>query len=154
SIETEKKISTCGHLNGHHSKSCARLIVARLAHRAYRRPVNANEGTELTSVVSQVAKETVSFEEGLSVAIHAMLVSPDFLVRVEGGRATSPIQTQHELASRLAYFLWSSMPDDALLEAADRGRLSRPAVLAAQVQRMLRDPKAQALVENFGGQWL
>ena len=154
SIETQKKIYACGHLNGHHSKSCARLIVARLAHRAYRRPVSASEVTQLTSLVSQVQKETGSFEEGLSVAIQAMLVSPHFLFRVEEGRPTSPILTQHELASRLSYFLWSSMPDGALLEAADRGRLSRPTVLAAQVQRMLQDPKAQALVENFGGQWL
>jgi hypothetical protein len=154
SIESQKKVYACGHLNGHHNKNCARLIVARLAHRAYRRPVTPNEVAQLTGLVTQVQKETGSFEEGLSVAIQAMLVSPQFLFRVERGRTTSPTLTQHELASRLSYFLWSSMPDDVLLEAADRGRLSRPAVLAAQVQRMLQDPKADALVDNFGGQWL
>ncbi|HKE56009.1 MAG TPA: DUF1592 domain-containing protein [Pyrinomonadaceae bacterium] len=154
SIETQKKVYACGHLNGHHNKNCARLIVARLAHRAYRRPVTANEVAQLTGLVTQVQKDTGSFEEGLSVAIQAMLVSPHFLFRVEQGQTTSPTLTQHELASRLSYFLWSSMPDDVLLEAADRGRLARPSVLAAQVQRMLQDPKADALVDNFGGQWL
>ena len=83
-----------------------------------------------------------------------MLVSPRFLFRIEEGESTSPALTQYELASRLSYFLWSSMPDDALLHAADRGTLNRPSVLAAQVRRMLLDPKATALVQNFGGQWL
>jgi hypothetical protein len=154
SNQSQKKIYACGHLNGHHKKSCARLIVEHLAHRAYRRPVTPNEGAELTGLASEVQKDTGSFKEGLAVAIQAMLVSPHFLFRVEGGRPTSPSLTQHELASRLSYFLWSSMPDDALLEAADHGRLARPAVLATQVQRMLLDPKAEALVDNFGGQWL
>ena len=89
-----------------------------------------------------------------------MLVSPDFLFRHRegpgGGRRAEPgrILTDHELASRLSYFLWASMPDDELLDLADRGRLRGPAVLEAQVRRMLKDPKAGALVEGFGGQWL
>jgi hypothetical protein len=153
SIASQKKIYSCGHLAGHHEKSCARSIIGRLAHRAYRRPVANSEVAQLTNLFSQAQKDGGSFEEGLAVAIQAMLMSPHFLFRVEKTR-TVPSLTQHELASRLSYFLWSSMPDEALLEAADRGRLSRPSALAAQVRRMLLDPKADALVDNFGGQWL
>jgi len=154
SIESQKKVYACGHLNGHHQKTCGLLIVERLAHRAFRRPVTRSEVTQLTSLISQVQKDGGSFEEGLAVAIQAMLVSPRFLFRMERGQVSSPTLTQHELAARLSYFLWSSMPDEALLQAADRGELTRPRLLAAQVRRMLLDPKANALVDNFGGQWL
>src|SRR4030095_4064889 len=100
-------------------------------------------------------KDNGSFEDGLAVAIQAMLLSPHFLFRIESRSSkAAPSITQHELASRLSYFLWSSMPDDDLLKAADRGRLARPQTLAAQVRRMLLDPKADALIDNFGGQWL
>ncbi len=159
SIESQKKIYACGHLNGKHEKKCARVIVERLAHRAYRRPVTTAEVAQLTNLVAQVQKDNGSFEEGLAAGIQAMLLSPHFLFRIEArppartSKAASSL-TQHELASRLSYFLWSSMPDDDLLTAADRGKLSRPAALAAQVRRMLLDPKADALVNNFGGQWL
>jgi hypothetical protein len=163
SIASQKKIYACGHLNGHHEESCARVIIQRLAHRAYRRPVTTTEVAQLTGLVSQVQKDNGSFEDGLAVAIQAMLLSPHFLFRIESTRppTLSPRSSkathslsQHELASRLSYFLWSSMPDDELLAAADRGRLARPATLAAQVRRMLLDPKADALIGNFGGQWL
>ena len=160
SIESRKKVYACGHLNGHHQKSCARVIVQSLAHHAFRRPVTPIEVSELTNLVSQVQKDGGSFEDGLATAIQAMLLSPHFLFRIEGPRVTLrsskaiPSLSQHELASRLSYFLWSSMPDDSLLTAADRGRLSRPEILAAQVHRMLLDPKSNALIDNFGGQWL
>jgi hypothetical protein len=100
-----------------------------------------------------------SFEEGIGLAIEAMLVSPQFLFRLErNAQAASPEAshriTGHELASRLSYFLWSSMPDEELLRCADRGSLRQSEVLAAQVRRMLKDPKSRALVEEFGGQWL
>jgi len=101
-----------------------------------------------------------SFEEGLATAIQAILLSPHFLFRIEQV-PTPPLTTasarsisQHELASRLSYFLWSSMPDNALLAAADRGRLVQPEALVGQVRRMLLDPKSHSLIENFGGQWL
>jgi len=156
--ESQQKIYVCKHLNGHHSASCARKIVERLAHRAYRRPVSSSEVVQLTSLVTSVQKETGSFEEGLAVAIQAILMSPNFLFRVEklpaSTTASSRQLSQHELASRLSYFLWSSMPDDALLLAADKGKLARPDVLEAQVRRMLLDSKSQSLVDNFGGQWL
>jgi hypothetical protein len=158
SAESKKKIYVCKHLNGEHNDKCARLIIERLAHRAYRRAVTKDEIQTLTTLYTNVKTETGSFEEGLAVAIQAILMSPNFLFRVEklpGSTALAASKlSQHELASRLSYFLWSSMPDDELLLAADRGRLAKPAVLDAQVRRMLLDPKAQALVENFGGQWL
>jgi hypothetical protein len=158
--ESVKKIYACGHLDGHHRSGCARVIVERLAHRAYRRPVTPQEVTQLTTLIAEVQKDGGTFDEGLATAIQAMLLSPHFLFRIERVPAralkVSPARSlnQHELASRLSYFLWSSMPDDALLAAADRGTLAQPAALVAQVKRMLLDPKSHALVENFGGQWL
>lgn len=164
SAESLKKIYACGHLNGHHTRGCARIIVEHLAHRAYRRPLEAREVNQLTSLVSAVQNDSGSLEEGIATAIQAMLLSPHFLFRIErnqviaakkaaAGGAAQPI-SQHELAARLSYFLWSSMPDDALLAAADRGQLAKPAVLEAQVRRMLLDPKSRTLAENFAGQWL
>ena len=159
SAESLKKIYACGHLDGNHQPGCARKIVSGLALRAYRRPVTPPEVERLLSLVSLAQQRGDSFEEGICLSLQAMLVSPDFLFRIEKDRApetadaAQPI-SQYELASRLSYFLWSSMPDDELLHCADQGVLRRPAVLAAQVKRMLKDPKSRALVENFGGQWL
>jgi hypothetical protein len=117
--------------------------------------VTKAEVAQLTNLVAQVQKDNGSLEEGLAVGIQAMLLSPHFLFRIEAQPSARAAKlTQHELASRLSYFLWSSMPDDELLTAADRGKLSRPATLAAQVRRMLLDPKADALANNFLGQWL
>ena len=158
--ESLKKIYACGHLNGHHERGCARLIVERLAHGAYRRPVTPKEVMQLTSLIADVQRDGGTFEEGLATAIQAMLLSPHFLFRIERVPpkpltiTSASSLSQHELASRLSYFLWSSMPDDALLAAADRGQLAQPKALVAQVRRMLLDPKSHALVENFGGQWL
>ncbi|HKV37879.1 MAG TPA: DUF1592 domain-containing protein, partial [Blastocatellia bacterium] len=164
SAESLKKIYVCDHLDGHHKPGCAKLIIQHLAHEAYRRPVTPREVNQLLGLMSEARTEGASFEEGLSVAVEAMLLSPHFLFRIErdpstgpnggaGGSTAHPIN-QHELASRLSYFLWSSMPDDQLLAAADRGILNKPAVLEAQVHRMLMDPKSSALAENFAGQWL
>jgi len=154
------KIYTCGHLNGVHQSTCARRIVTDFARRAFRRPVAAREVDGIVALVQRAQEQENSFEEGLAVGIQAILVSPDFLFRMERDRrATSasshslPI-SQHELATRLSYFLWASMPDASLRRAADAGTLRNPAVLSAQVRRMLRDPKARALAENFGSQWL
>jgi mono/diheme cytochrome c family protein len=160
SSESSKKIYACRHLEGHHTSGCARVIVEHLALRAYRRPVTPKEVNQLTTLIADVRKDGGSFEEGLATAIQAMLLSPHFLFRIERVPATQQtvaparLLSQYELASRLSYFLWSSMPDDALLAAADRGKLAQPAALVAQVRRMLLDPKSHALVENFGGQWL
>ena len=159
SAESLKKVFACGHSAGTHQPACAGKIIGNLAHRAYRRPVTAEETSKLTAFVALAQKQGDSFEEGLAQAIQAMLVSPHFLFRIEQDRKNATAEAmqqigQHELASRLSYFLWSSMPDDELLQLANQRKLRRPEVLAAQVQRMLKDPKSAALVENFAGQWL
>jgi len=162
SAESLKKVYVCGHLNGHHQPGCERKIVAGLARRAFRRPVTPQEVDKFAGLVAMAQKQGDSFEEGVCQALQAMLVSPHFLFRIEqdrgsakaaNGDAARPIG-QHELASRLSYFIWSSMPDEELMGLADQQKLRQPAVLAAQVRRMLKDPKSRALVENFGGQWL
>lgn len=136
----------------------AHAMVADLARRAYRRPVTKPEVDELLRFVELAQKDGEPFEEGLAFALTRMLVSPQFLFRMERNpppEATGPVPlSPHELATRLSYFLWSSMPDDELMRLADENKLAEPAVLEAQVRRMLQDPKAFALVENFGGQWL
>ena len=105
------------------------------------------------------ARPQAGFDEGIERALRRLLVSPEFLFRVERDPATVAAGRAYrisdvELASRLSFFLWSSIPDDALLDLAERGQLSTPAVLAAQVRRMLADPRADAFVTNFAGQWL
>ena len=158
-----KKIFICGHGLGEHQASCARTSLADLARRAWRRPVTAKEVERLAGFVEMARNEGDSFEAGMRVAVQAILLSPNFLFRLErdpnsgeGSKESSPVRAvgDFELASRLSYFLWSSMPDEELLGAAQSGALRRPGVLEAQARRMLRDPKARALVENFGGQWL
>jgi hypothetical protein len=159
SKESLRRIYDGGRFEGPRDASAARKILAKLARRAYRRPVTEAEIAELVQLVERVQKDGDSFEEGLCLAIQRMLVSPHFLFRVERvhpdkGEEESGGLSQHELASRLSYFLWSSMPDDELLRCADERKLRQPAVLEAQLRRMLKDPKSSALVENFAGQWL
>jgi hypothetical protein len=153
-----KLIYTCGHFDGHHQPECERKIIANLARRAYRRPVTPQEVSQLLNLYSLARNRGDSFEEGLAIALQGILVSPHFLFRLEKDQAVNsqtarPIN-DYELASRVSYFLWSSMPDDELLGLAEQGILKKPAVLAAQVARMLKDARSSALVENFGGQWL
>lgn len=135
----------------------AREVLARFLPRAFRRPVTREEIAKYVALHDMVRKSGDSFEEGLAVALQAVLVSPDFLYRIErdppADKPEAPI-TEHELATRLSYFLWSSTPDDELLEAATRGTLRQPAVLEKQIRRMLQSPKAAALAKNFAGQWL
>ncbi len=158
SAESHKKIFICDLKQA----GCDRKIITDLARRAYRRPATMAEINQLTSLVAMAKRQGDSVEEGLVQAIQAMLVSPHFLFRIEQDRQTASAKAtaefstigQYELASRLSYFLWSSMPDEELFRSAEQGALRKPNVLAAQVQRMLRDPKSHALVENFGGQWL
>jgi mono/diheme cytochrome c family protein len=136
---------------------CARTILSTVAHRAYRRPVTADDLDPLMTLYDASRKDGGSFDAGIEQALRLVLASPKFLFRVEtppttpGGRA--PV-SDVELASRLSFFLWSSIPDDDLLKVAEQGRLTQPAVLQAQVERMLRDPKARALVDHFASQWL
>jgi hypothetical protein len=154
-----QKVYTCGHLDGNHTPMCATRIMTSLARRAFRRPVTKPEVDKYVGLVRLAEEQEHSLAEGLAVGIQALLVSPDFLFRIErerpavAGRSSYRI-SQHELATRLSYFLWASMPDEALRRVADAGTLRNPGVLTAQVRRMLKDPKASALAENFGGQWL
>ncbi len=154
-----QKIYTCGHLNGAHQPICATRIMTDLARRAFRRPVTRTEVSKFVALVKTAQKNEGSFEEGLAVGIQALLVSPDFLFRIERDRpAANGVSafriSPHEMASRLSYFLWASMPDAELRRAASAGTLRDPKVLAYQVRRMLKDPKSKALAEHFGGQWL
>ncbi len=137
---------------------CARRILARLARQAYRRPATREDVQALLTVYA-VARQDVGFEGAIATALQAMLVSPSFLFVDEAGPADrAPGQDYRlddfEFATRLALFLWSSIPDDELLALAERRRLRQPKVLQQQLKRMLADPKARALTENFAGQWL
>ena len=157
SPESLKKVYSCGPVDGRYTPGCERKILSNLTSRAYRRPASSEETDELAAIASGARKRGGSFEEGLSLAIATMLASPNFLFRIDRERPSAEAAgstNQYELASRLSYFLWSSMPDEELLRAAERGTLRRRNVLDAQVRRMLADPKAEALVKNFAGQWL
>lgn len=137
-------------------RSVAADNLAWFVRRAFRRPVEETEIGRLMGLFDQARKRGKSFEVALKSAYKAVLVSPSFLFRTETeqfGDQSWRINP-HELAARLSYFLWSSMPDDELFRAADSGRLSDPAELERQVRRMLRDPKSRAFAENFTGQWL
>ena len=137
---------------------CLREIVSGFAERAWRRPLTDAEVDALLGVAALATSQGDDEEEGLKLAIRATLLSPHFLFRVEldpdpTSEVSHPL-TDFELASRLSYFIWSSMPDEELFELARAGGLSDPATLSAQVDRMLADPKSAALVENYAGQWL
>jgi hypothetical protein len=151
------KIFICGTPGTRYSSGCTYQIVSNLLLRAYRRPPVNAEINKMMDLIAQVQKRD-SFEEAIRVVTEAVLISPNFLFRIErdAGRIVNGARelNEYELASRLSYFLWSSMPDDELFKAAEQGRLRRPESLTAQVQRMLADSKAFALVENFGEQWL
>jgi hypothetical protein len=127
--------------------ACASKIIAGLARRAYRRPVTPQEQDELVRLAASVRKNGDSFEASIRVPLQAMLMSPNFLFRAN-------LSDEYDLASRLSYFLWSSMPDEELMRAADSSSLRKPEVFEAQVRRMTADPKSDALVNNFVGQWL
>lgn len=149
------RVFTCGHGAGGHTEACAREALTRLAPRAWRRPVTEAEIARLAGFVKMAQTEGEPLERGMQLALKAMLVSPHFLFRVERETAGGSHRvSEFELASRLSYFLWSSMPDDELMRLASEGALRRPGVLESQVRRMLADPKAGALSENFAGQWL
>jgi hypothetical protein len=179
---SRRRIFACRPATAAEERRCADQILSTLARRAYRRPVTSDDLRVLTAFYDEGRAEG-TFERGVQRAIERMLVSPAFLFRVEqdrspsagagraaragaaGARATVPGPggaggadvwriSDVELATRLSFFLWSSIPDDELLDEAARGRLSDPAVLDHQVARMLADPRAAALGQNFAAQWL
>jgi hypothetical protein len=149
----KKKALVCDPASG---TACVHRIVAALAHRAYRRPLTPADLAPLDRVYAKAIARGYTPADGLQFTIAAMLVSPSFLFRVEKDPPPGVVArvSDVELASRLSYFLWSSMPDDELLRLGESGRLHAPAVLAAQVTRMLADGKAAALADNFASQWL
>jgi hypothetical protein len=153
---SRKKILICDPKSG---QACVDKIIGTLAHHAYRRPVTPVEIAALTKFVGMAKAEGQSVEQGIQLAIQAMLVSPHFLFRIErDANPTDPTKvhpiSEIELASRLSYFLWSSMPDDELLALAEAGKLRTPGTLDAQVKRMLADQRSSAISDNFAGQWL
>ena len=136
-------------------EDAARKIIGEFARRAFRRPINDEEIAGLLSLFNAANKRGEPFDDAVKLALRAVLVSPNFLFRVERADSAGACRLDdYELASRLSYFLWSSMPDDELFKIAEQKKLREPAVLAAQVRRMLRDPKARDFAESFAGQWL
>ena len=135
--------------------ACAEQIVANLAERAFRRPVTDEDVAPLMEIYT-ASREVGDFEAGVRDALSAVLVSPHFIYRAENGLTDQQVAqvSDYELASRLSFFLWSSLPDDELLTLAGEGRLSNRRVLEQQISRMLQDERATALVEDFTGQWL
>jgi hypothetical protein len=150
-------VFSCGHAPGEHSPACLRSNLENLARRAWRRPVTPAEIDKLMRLVAvappgDARSQQQNLQRQMETGIQAILISPSFLFRVEN--AASPRGNDFELASRLSYFLWSSMPDDQLFRAAERHQLADPPLLEAQARRMLADPKSNALAENFAAQWL
>jgi hypothetical protein len=137
--------------------AAARKILSTFAARAYRRPVTPSDMDRLMRCFHLARQQHESFERGIQLGLEACFVSPDFLFRVEhdprNATAEHPIN-DFELASRLSYFLWSSMPDDKLFHLAVAGTLHKPDVLVAQAMRMLKDPRSHALADDFAAQWL
>jgi cytochrome c553 len=159
SAESRKLVLACGHVDGKHNASCPRVIVSAFAQRAFRRPVAAQEVETYLALYNLARKQGDSFDNAIAASLEGVMVSPDFLFRIERDRpatlkaSTIPV-SDYELASRLSYFLWSTMPDAELFRLASERKLRQPEVLESEVKRMLRDPKSRALVDNFGGQWL
>jgi hypothetical protein len=155
---SRRRIFVCRPSGPSDELGCARTILSTLARRAYRRPVTDQEIESLLGFY-RTGRAEGSFESGVQFALQGLLVSPNFLVRVERDPANITAGGAYrlqdlELASRLSFFLWSSIPDDELLEVATQGRLKDPAVLERQVRRMLNDRRAATLVSSFADQWL
>jgi cytochrome c551/c552 len=155
---SRERIFVCMPAARNEEEPCARRILTLLARRAFRRPVN-EDGLHSLLAVYQAGRAEGNFNSGIELALRAILVSPDFLFRMEhdpAGAAAGSVHTisEVELASRLSFFLWSSIPDDQLLALAEQGKLKDPAILEQQTERMLKDPKSRSFVTNFAGQWL
>ena len=154
---SRRRVFTCRPARAADEDACAERILRPLARRAFRRPVTRDD-VALLMTFYRTGRAKGSFDAGIQMALRRMLASPAFIFRIEddppAARGTASRVSNTELASRLSFFLWSSIPDDTLLDAAARGELHTPAGLERQVRRMLADPRADALVGNFAGQWL
>jgi Protein of unknown function (DUF1592)/Protein of unknown function (DUF1588)/Protein of unknown function (DUF1585)/Protein of unknown function (DUF1587)/Protein of unknown function (DUF1595)/Cytochrome C oxidase, cbb3-type, subunit III len=155
---SRERIFSCRPGTPAEERPCARSILSRLGRLAYRRPLDDSELDRLLAFYDDEKRHS-DFEGGIELALRFMLSSPPFIFRMEAEPAELEAGAVYalsdlDLASRLSFFLWSSIPDDALLTAAERGELRDPGAIERQVRRMLADPRAEALVENFAGQWL
>ena len=155
---SRRKIFVCRPSRGEEEELCAKKILSTLARRAYRRPATEEDVQSLVNFY-RIGREQEGFDGGIQLALRRMLASPSFLFRMERDPPRVAPNSLYrvsdmDLASRLSFFLWSSIPDDELLDRADRGRLKDPLVLEQQVRRMLREPRSKALGRNFAGQWL
>lgn len=161
-------VFVCGD-GGKVNAKCPNLILTHFTRRAFRRSVTPQDVQPYLDLYTKAREQGMSFDDAIGFAIQAVLVSPDFLFRIDTAAAPSEIRrvsydgphaddaipvSDFALASRLSYFLWSTMPDDRLLSEAEHHKLHNPKVLRAEVDRMLRDPRSHALAENFAGQWL
>jgi mono/diheme cytochrome c family protein len=155
---SRQRIFVCEPAPRSDGSACAKQIVSSVARRAYRRPISDSDITVPLQLYEEARRQN-GFDAGIEVALRAVLTSPEFLFRVERDPDGAAVGAAYrisdiELASRLSFFLWSSIPDDRLLEAAERGRLHDPTVLDAEVRRMLADARAASLTTNFASQWL
>ena len=155
---SRQRIFVCKANSAAEEDPCARKILSTLGRRAFRRPFTNADLTPLMAFYQDGRKDG-GFEQGIEMALRAMLVSPDFLFRIERDPSATPAGgvykvSDFEMASRLSFFLWSSIPDDELLAVAERGKLKDPKAFEQQVARLLDDPKSKAFVSNFCGQWL
>jgi len=155
---SRRKIFVCKATASTDEIGCARRILSQLARQAFRRPVTANDMEALLGSY-QEGRNTGTFETGIEMALRAILADPEFLFRLEPDPAGAAVNASYrlgdlELASRLAFFLWSSLPDEQLLQLATEGKLKDKAVLEQQVRRMLADRRSAALTDNFAAQWL
>ena len=155
---SRRRLFVCYPSDASEERPCARDILSQLARRAFRRPITETDVDALLAVFDE-GRGRGGFEAGIEFALRKVLVSPDFLFRLERDPTDFPPASPYalsdvELASRLSFFLWSTIPDEELLSLAVAGELGDPTVLDRQVGRMLADPRADALVENFAGQWL
>jgi hypothetical protein len=155
---SRRRIFTCRPAATAEEAACARKILSTLARRAYRGPVTAAELDTLMTFYQQ-GRQGGDFDGGIQQALARVLVAPRFVYRVEEEPANVAAGTvyrvsDYELASRLSFFLWSSIPDDALLDLASKNQLRNPGVLQQQVKRLMADPRSEAFIRNFAGQWL
>jgi hypothetical protein len=156
---SRKKILTCAPATAADETRCAQTILTRLARQAFRRPVSADDTKMLMAFYQSGRGKSGTFEDGIERALQGILSDPEFVFRTEAAPSRLNAGQGYrindiELASRLAFFLWSTTPDSQLIDLASRGQLADPKVLDAQVRRMLADPKSREFVENFAGQWL
>jgi hypothetical protein len=156
---SRQKIFVCRPAGANDEGACAERIISRLAKHAFRRPATPADQESLTKFYLGARNEGGSFDDGIEAALQRILADPEFVYRGEREPAGVGADKGYRisdlaLASRLSFFLWSSIPDDTLIDLAAQGKLKDPAVLEKQVRRMLTDPKSQALIANFTGQWL